>query len=161
MIISSAGVAFIKSWESCRLEAYPDAVWGWEIPTIGWGHTSTLDCELGTAPGQGQPIKQGDVITQPVADCLLTMDIDAFSDQVTSLLRVQLTQGKFDALVSFAFNNGIGAFHGSTLLGLVNQRNFAMASLEFPKWCHAGRPPVVVAGLLKRRRAEEAMFVKG
>ena len=162
MTISQAGINLIKSFESCKLLAYPDPAWGWKVPTIGWGHTGTLDCEMGVAPGQGHPIKLGDIITQPQADALLYQDLQHFSELVSSVLNCAVppfSQNRFDALVSFAFNC-IG-WQGSTLFALVKQGSFTLASQEFPKWCHSGRPPVVIPGLVRRRAAEQKLFMGG
>jgi lysozyme len=72
------------------------------------------------------------------------------------MITSQVNQNQFDALVSFTYNLGVGALHGSTLLHLVNQSDFTNAANEFPKWDHAGG--VVVAGLLRRRLAEQTLF---
>jgi len=67
-----------------------------------------------------------------------------------------LQQNEFDALVDFVFNLGRGAFAGSTLLKNLNAGQFDAAATQFDLWDHAGGQ--VVAGLLRRRQAEQAMF---
>jgi lysozyme len=64
---------------------------------------------------------------------------------------------EFDALVDFAFNLGCASLNGSTLLKKLNAGDFQGAAQEFEKWSHAGGQ--VVAGLLRRRQAEEAEFI--
>jgi lysozyme len=71
-------------------------------------------------------------------------------------VRIALSQAEFDALVDFDFNLGDGSLDSSTLLKLVNSGNFAGAADEFEKWDRAGGREV--AGLLRRRQAEEALF---
>ena len=74
-------------------------------------------------------------------------------------MTVPLTQNEFDTLADFAFNAGCGAFAGSTMLKLLNAGNYAGAAGQFELWDHAAGK--VVAGLLRRRDAEEAEFKAG
>jgi lysozyme len=97
-------------------------------------------------------------ITQAQADAFLAQDLQQAADGVARAVQVQLTPNQFGALVSFAFNLGIGALGHSTLLAKVNAGDFAGASGEFLKWDHAGG--VEVAGLKRRREAERALFLK-
>jgi len=128
-----------KQFESCRLVAYLDSK---NVPTIGWGHTSNVVI--------------GMTCTQQQADTWLELDILSAVNDVNRLVSVPLTQNQFDACVDFTFNLGGTNFAKSTLLKYINQKNFAAASLEFPKWnlC-AGKP---LEGLTKRRLAEQALF---
>ena len=86
----------------------------------------------------------------------MAFDTSWASQTVNLYVTIALTQGEFDALVDFVFNLGGGSFEHSTLLVMVNQRNFAAAAAQFERWDHAGGQ--VVAGLLRRRLAEEAEF---
>ena len=148
MNIDRKGEALIKSFESCRLTAYLD---GGGVATIGWGHT-------------GPDVHLGLTITQVQADALFDRDIARFERDVTSLLKVTVTQNQFDALVSFAYNCGSDidadtkaeGLGDSTLLRLVNEGKPDLAVLEFRKWNKDGG--VVVAGLTRRRAAEAALF---
>ena len=148
MNIRSKGEALIKSFESCRLEAYQDGGGVW---TIGWGHT-------------GPDVHPGLKITQVQADALFDRDIARFEREVTSLLTATVSQNQFDALVSFAYNCGSDidadtkaeGLGDSTLLKLVNAYRFEEAVKEFPKWCKDNG--VVVRGLLRRRNAEAKLF---
>lgn len=139
MTYSNNGRALTENFEGVRLTAYQDSVGKW---TIGYGHT------LGVQPG--------DVCTQQQADLWLGQDMAWAESVVNSLVTVQLTQDEFNALVDFTFNLGSGSFRHSQLLALVNQGRFAEAANEFQKWDHAGG--VIVAGLLRRRVAEQQEF---
>jgi lysozyme len=137
---SNDGLKLTKQFEGCELTAYQDQVGVW---TIGYGHT-------------GAGVKSGLTITQDHADALLVSDIAAAAAFVNQVVTVALQQHQFDALVDFAFNLGRAALGGSTLLKLINAGDFAGAAKQFPAWDHAGGK--VVAGLLRRRNAEAAMF---
>jgi lysozyme len=139
MKISKVGAVLIKKYEGCRLKAYkcPAGVW-----TIGYGHTGN--------------VKEGQVITQAHADDLFDKDIQRFVDGVNNAVKVELNQNQFDALVSFAYNCGVGALQKSTLLQFVNKKQFVKASAEFAKWNKGGGK--VLQGLVRRRNEEQALF---
>ena len=140
MNISSKGIELIKRFEGCRLKAYkcPAGVW-----TIGYGHTNN--------------VRPDDVITQEEAEELLKRDIKVHEDNVKRLVKSSLTQGQFNALVSFEYNIGYGAFANSTLLKLLNAQNYDAAAKQFIRWVFIGDK--VSEGLLRRRRAETEMFL--
>ena len=139
MRISEDGIALIKRFEGVCLEAYLDSVRVW---TIGYGHT--------------QGVKEGDTCTADQANEWLKEDVHRAENCVAQSVSVDLTQGEFDACVSFIFNLGCGAFLGSTLLRLINDGRMDDAAAQFVRWSHAGG--VQVAGLVKRREAEAALF---
>ena len=140
MNTSKKGKALIKKYEGCRLKAYKCPA---GVLTIGYGHTNN--------------VRVDDVITQAEADKLLDIDIVIKEKEVNSVLRVPVTQGQYDALVSFAFNLGIGNLKKSTLLRLVNQGKYKNASNEFSRWVYAGGK--VLTGLVKRRNEEKELFL--
>lgn len=140
MTPSAACVALIKRFEGCRLEAYRDSV---GVPTIGYGHTKN--------------VRMGDLITQAEADYMLAEDIKDHAAGILPLLLVEVTQGQFDALVSFAFNLGVRALKMSTLLRKVNDGDVFGASQEFGRWVYAGGQ--ALPGLVKRRKAEADLFL--
>jgi lysozyme len=129
-----------EAFESCRLVAYPDVRGVW---TIGWGHTGPEVCE-------------GLVWTQVQADAQLLKDIQRATDSVNRSVWVPITQGEFDALVDFTFNVGCAAFQKSTMLKMINAGAYQAAAKEFEKWDYAGGQQI--AGLLRRRKAEETVF---
>ena len=135
--------AFIAAHEGCRLDAYQDSVGIW---TIGYGHT-------------GNDVRAGIVWVQAQADAQLAADLATVASHVANIAKRSLTDQQTAALLSFAFNLGVGALSTSTLLSLVNAGQFLAAAHEFPKWAHAGG--VEVRGLLIRRLEEAALFLKG
>jgi len=134
------GLALTEQFEGCRLMAYQDQVGVW---TIGYGHT-------------GPEVKAGLTITQAQAAAWLAADVASAAACVNRLVAVRLSQEEFDALVDFVFNLGQRAFANSTLLRELNAGEFAAAAAQFDLWDHAGG--VVVAGLLRRRQSEAALF---
>lgn len=139
MIPSSACISLIKEFEGCKLIAYLDSV---GVPTIGYGHT--------------RGVQLGQQVTQDEADSFLAEDVAEHAEGVLRLLLKPVTQGQFDALVSFAFNLGVGALKRSTLLRKVNDGDESAAE-EFAKWVFAGGK--VLKGLQRRRAAEMALFL--
>lgn len=144
--IGKEGIALIKAFEGCKLTAYKDAI---GIPTIGWGNTQYEN---------GVKVKIGDKITQERADELFLLIVSKFIQGVNQ--RVQpVNQNQFDALVSFAYNVGLGNLEKSTLLKKVNKNpNDPTISTEFLKWNKAGGK--VLLGLTRRRKAEAALYFK-
>lgn len=142
MQISQAGTDAIKDYEGVRLKAYDDGVGVW---TIGVGHI--------------KGVKRGDEITMAQVDEFLHADLAEAEKAVNTLVSVPLKQGQYDALVSFVFNLGAGAFKGSTLLKKLNARDYDGAADELLRWNKAGGR--VLAGLTKRRISERIMFLEG
>ncbi len=142
MNVSENGLNLIKTFEGCRLTAYkcPAGVW-----TIGYGHT-------------GADVKQGLKISRERADSLLKQDVLVHSNNVSRLVKVPLTQNQFDALVSFEYNVGYANFSKSTMLRLLNQRQYLAAANQFDRWIYANRK--VLSGLVKRRKAEKTLFLR-
>lgn len=129
-----------EAFESCRLVTYPDVK---GVLTIGYGHT-------------GPDVLPGLVWTKEHAEAVLFEDAKKAEDCVNRSVWVSLTQGEFDALVDFTFNVGCSAFQKSTMLKMLNAGAYQTAAKEFEKWEYAAGKKV--AGLLRRRLAEEAVF---
>lgn len=140
---SANGLSLTEQFEGFRLTAYQDQVGVW---TIGYGHT-------------GPDVTPGQTITVAEAQALLAQDVSSAAGCVNTVVAVKLTQQEFDALVDFVFNLGTGAFKGSTMLRDLNDGDFTSAAAQFARWDRAGG--VVVAGLLRRRQAEAALFEAG
>ena len=138
--LSPVGLTLLKSFENLRLKAYPD-VRG--VLTIGWGHT-------------GPEIAPSTLWTQDQAIQALQEDVLWAQKAVQDFVQVTLNQNQFDALVTFTFNVGIGAFQSSTLLHLLNSGDFIGAAAQFGKWIYAGK--IISSGLVKRRKAETTLF---
>lgn len=145
MQTSEKGIAVIKQFEGCKLTAYQDSVGVW---TIGYGWTQPVD---------GKPIRAGMTIKQETAERLLKTGLVSYESDVSRLVKVGLTQGQFDALVSFTYNLGSKSLSTSTLLRKLNAGDYAGAADEFLRWNKAGGK--VLNGLTRRREAERALFL--
>lgn len=133
----------IQQFEGCKLTAYlcPAGVW-----TIGWGST-------------GLGIAKGVTWTQAEADERYKKDMTAFKAGVKKLVTVPVNNNQLEALTSFAYNLGLGALKGSTLLKYLNAGNYQAAANQFLRWDKAGGK--VLAGLTRRRTAERNLFLSG
>ena len=145
LVKSDAGLDLIKVSEGLETAAYPDPgnrVTG-EPWTIGYGHTGG--------------VRRGDTCTEAQATEWLREDLRAAEGAVRHLVDVPLAQGQFDALASFVFNVGAGAFGNSTLLRLLNAGDTAGAAEQFKRWNRGADGPL--PGLVTRRAAERDLFV--
>ncbi len=163
----------IKLSEQCVLHAYPDpasplagalikaGLWykflagKVDIPgdmlkkhsgepwTIGWGHT-------------GDDVYPGLLWTQEKADNTLVSDVNRTAIPLNGVMSNKPLQHQFDAMVSFAYNVGTGAFKDSTLLRKFNAWDVEGAANEFKRWNKAGGK--VLQGLIVRRKREENLF---
>ncbi|EBZ0941199.1 lysozyme [Salmonella enterica subsp. enterica serovar Braenderup] len=145
MQTSEKGIALIKQFEGCKLTAYQDSVGVW---TIGYGWTQPVD---------GKPIRAGMTIKQATAERLLKTGLVSYESDVSRLVKVGLSQGQFDALVSFTYNLGARSLSTSTLLRKLNAGDYDGAADEFLRWNKAGGK--VLNGLTSRREAERALFL--
>lgn len=155
MRTSKAGVDLIHMFEgyATRLpdgsaKAYPDPGTGGKPWTIGWGSTTDE---------QGKPIAPGTIWTRERADARFVKHLAQFEAGVREGLRgAPVTQAQFDAMVSFAYNLGVGALQGSTLMRKHRAGDYVGAQAEFGRWNKAaGR---VMKGLTRRRAAEARMY---
>lgn len=147
MKISQAGIDLIKSFEGLKLEAY---LCSSKIPTIGYGNTFYRNKTR---------VKLGDKLKdKQEAEELLKVALIEYEKNVSALFfNVILNQNQFDALVSFAYNLGVGALAGSTLFRKIKiNTNDQTIALEFARWnLSAG---VKSNGLIKRRKAEAKLY---
>ncbi len=141
---SQRGIDLIKEFEGCELEAYPDPGTGGDPWTIGYGHT-------------GSDVYACLTITQEKAEQLLSEDLKYFEKGILGCISVPLNQNQFDALVSFAYNLGVGALAESTLARLLNEGNYEAAADQFELWVNAGDEPM--PGLVSRRHVEKELFL--
>ena len=139
-MINKQTLDLIKKFEGCRLKAYLCPA---GVLTIGYGHTKS--------------VKPNQTITQKQADELLLADLTEFERGVKSSLIVPINDNQLGALVSFAYNVGIGALQKSTLLKKLNAKDYQGASSEFLRWNKAGGKEL--KGLTLRRQAERELFL--
>ena len=141
-------LAIIKEWEGCRLTAYrcPAGIW-----TIGWGTTRLID----------RPVREGDTITQQMADDLLQNTVEITARELLMLLPMarDWSANRIAALTSWAYNVGLSAVEESTLRRRILDREDPNTVIreELPRWNKAGGKPL--EGLTRRRAAEVALFV--
>lgn len=140
MVTSEKGLNLIKSFEGLRLTAYRCPAGKW---TIGYGHTRN--------------VKKGMYISEEVATHFLIEDVQRVEPVINSYDGIyHWTQNEFDALASFAFNCGTGNLKKLLKYGQRTKSQIADAILLYNK--ANGR---VLRGLVRRRKAERELFVKG
>lgn len=155
MKTSELGRALIQRYEQCRLHAYPDPKTGAAPWTCGWGST-------------GPSIGPDTVWTQAQADERFDEDLTQFERMVTDAVKVPLTQGQFDAMVSIVYNVGPGGKYRdgvirlreggpSSLLRFLNAGSYDLAAEQFLRWVSPGS--MVEKGLRIRRAAERELFL--
>lgn len=141
--ISQAGLDLIAQFEGFSATSYNDPP-GSDLWSIGYGHQiqpgETFDEPISVAEGQA----------------LLAQDTANAQAAVTSLITVPLTSAQFDALTSFVYNVGVGAFKAGTVPAKLNAGDFAAAADTMRKYTLAGG--VVSAALVERRDVEASAF---
>lgn len=148
----AAAFKLIKEFEGCHLTAYPDPLSGAEPYTIGYGTTRY--------PG-GRHVSRGDKITVIEADMFMRTEVDQIAAKLASSVPFwsEMTDGQQSALISFSYNLGSG-FYGATGFETISKRlrerdwNAVPAALEL----YRNPGTNVEAGLLRRRRAEGALW---
>ena len=142
MRITQDGIERLKRREGLRLNAYQDQAGVW---TIGYGHTATAE------PGM--------VISKTGAENILKLDLVDFENAIAKLVKTDLTAHQWDALVSFVYNVGVGAFKKSTLLKRINEGRLDLVPAEMLRWVRvAGK---VNEGLRNRRMSEIDQWTTG
>lgn len=139
---NQAGIDLIKHFEGLRAEAYVCPAGKW---TIGYGHT-------------GPEVTPYSRVSIELAEEILLSDLVKFERAVSQAVNVALTDNQFAALVAFTYNVGIAALKASTLLKKLNTGDYGSVPAELAKWVRGGG--VVLPGLIKRRAAEAALFIK-
>lgn len=141
--VTDVGLELIKRFESFSPTVY---VCPAGYPTVGYGHV-VLD---------GEPERLAGGIDEDEAEDLLRLDAGIAERAVLRLIAVPLTDGQFDALVSFVFNVGAGGLQRSTLRRKVNRDEHSAVPAEFMKWIWAGGRKL--KGLVRRREAEARIY---
>jgi lysozyme len=140
--VNQVTIDLVKRNEGCKLAAYQDSVRVW---TIGYGHT-------------GDDVAEGLQITQDQAEQLLRRDLEKFQDGVDDAVSGDTSDNQFGAMVSLAFNIGLGHFKTSTVLREHNAGNHQTAADAFLLWNKAGGR--VLPGLDRRRREERDLYLQ-
>lgn len=143
---SKKGIDLIKQFEGLKLKPYLCSA---SVPTIGYGTTIYPN---------GKKVSLSDsLITEAQAEEYLANDLIYFEKQVDAFTTDAVNQNQFDALVSFAYNCGIGNLKSSTLLRKVNANpNDPSIATEFSKWTRAAGK--IVQGLVNRRQKEQEHY---
>ena len=157
MKVSDKALEVIRHHEGVRTKPYqcPALLW-----TVGVGHViDPTHAKVPLAERKALPIPEGwnRTITMGEVDDILRDDLNRFERGVERYCPVPLTQGQFDALVSFSFNVGLGTLQRSTLRQKVLRGDMEGAADEFLKYTIGGGK--VLKGLVTRRNDERAMFV--
>ncbi len=141
--VNDATIELIKRNEGCVLHSYQDSVGVW---TIGYGHT-------------GDHVTEGLHITQSQAEQILRQDLERFEDGVDAVLAddADTSDNEFGAMVSLAYNIGLGAFARSSVLRYHNAGQKDAAAQAFLMWDHAGG--VALPGLRRRRKEERGLYL--
>jgi len=146
------GVDLIKEFEGFFPNAYPDSLWGWVVPTIGWGATQKAD---------GSHWHKGDKITLQQADELLESQLD--EDYLPKLQDIphweEMSANQQGAMLSFGYNVGANFYNASgfkTISSALKEKNWK----KIPQILTLYRNPgsIVESGLLRRRKAEGRLF---
>lgn len=148
--VNAATQALMHEFEGLELEAYPDPATGGEPITIGYGTTA--------AAGVGIVPKLGMKITKAQADEYFRLALVKFSAKIRPLITAPINENEFGAFMSLAYNIGPGAFARSTALRKFNAGDKAGAARAILSWNKANGK--VMRGLVRRREAERALFLK-
>lgn len=145
--LSKKGIDFLTEFEGFSSKPYLDVV---GIPTIGYGFTYY--------PTTNKKVKMTDKsITKEEGKQLLSLMLKPYELAVLNGVTANINQNQFDALVSFAYNVGVGAFRSSTLLKRINANpKDTDIKNQFLRWNKAGGK--VVRGLTRRREEEAKMY---
>ena len=144
--LSNKGLNTLKRFEALRLKPYKDA--GGKF-TVGWGH-------LIKRPEENYLLNKNG-ISVGKANQLLQGDVQIAEKAVKRLVKVPLSGNQLDALISFVYNIGVGAFSRSSMLKYLNAGQYREAANEFPAWRYVNKREN--AGLLARRAKEQSLFL--
>ena len=139
MKISEDGLELIKKFEGCETTAYQDSVGVW---TIGFGHT--------------KGVEEGQTCSIEDAESMLANEMDEYEGYINNMVKVDLQQHEFDALVAWVYNLGPTNLGESTMLKVLNGGQFDRVPDEMNRWTRAGGD--ILEGLVRRRQAESLMF---
>lgn len=141
-------INLVKRYEGFRSNAYMDTH---GLPVIGYGQSKI----------NGKRVRMGHYVSRAKADAELARELYQIQRLVLSRVKVRLTPNQLSALTSLVYNAGSGILTKSTLIRKLNAGDYAGAAREFPRWnkAHQGGRLVPLAGLTKRRLAEQRLFL--
>ena len=139
METSNEGISLIQKFEGCELEAYQCSAGVW---TIGYGHT--------------KDVVEGMTITKEQAEQMLVDELHEYENYINEYVTVALSQNQFDALVSWVYNLGPANLKASTMLKVLNAKEYEDVPAQMKRWNKAGGK--VLEGLIRRREAEACLF---
>ena len=156
MKVSKEAIEGIKKDEGVRTKPYrcPALLW-----TVGVGHVidpNHIRVPFNERKNIPLPPEWDRVLSMAEVDAILAADLATFERGVLRLCPGGLTQGRFDALVSFSFNVGLGNLQRSTIRMKHNRGDFEGAAEGFMAWTKAGGKEL--PGLVKRRKHERALY---
>ena len=134
------GLALIKKFEGCELEAYQCSAGVW---TIGYGHTKGVEA--------------GDEISKEQAEEMLVEELHEYESYVNDFVTAPLSQNQYDAMVSWVYNLGPANLKASTMLKVLNAGEYEEVPAQMKRWNKAGGK--VLEGLIRRREAESLLFL--
>jgi lysozyme len=154
--VSKEAIEGIKKDEGVRTKPYrcPALLW-----TVGVGHVidpNHIRVKFDERKNIPLPAEWDRVLSMAEVDAILAADLATFERGVLRLCPGGLTQGRFDALVSFSFNVGLGNLQRSTIRMKHNRGDFEGAAEGFMAWTKAGGKEL--PGLVKRRKHERALY---
>jgi len=157
MQISLKAIELIKHHEGVRLRPYRCPA---KLHTIGVGHVLYPEQgKMKIEERDGFALQDADsrTFSMEEVNAILKSDLARFERGVVQFCPVPLTQGQYDALISFSFNVGLGTLQRSTLRQKVLRGDMEGASDELLKYCKAGGK--ILKGLENRRKDERALFL--
>jgi len=160
-MISQKGINFLRYLEGFRNKMYLDVA---DLPTIGIGHLLTkAELTSGKIYINNIPVKYSEGLSDLQVDNLLRQDLSEFESAVSLAInnfdRENWQQHEIDALISFCFNIGVGAFNKSTLYKKLAQNSLNEIPEQMNRWVHAGGKKI--PGLVNRREKESRLFSEG
>lgn len=154
MKVSDRLLALLEEWEAFKSKVYLDSG---GAPTIGIGHKLTpKELSAGAIIIGGIPVEYRNGITYEHALQLKRDDLVRFEKVVNQYVKVELSQNEYDALVSFAYNVGDGAFQRSTLLVVLNAGRKDQVPKQMKRWNKS--KGIIIQGLINRRNKEIALW---
>jgi len=155
MQISKNGMKLIEMFENREYEAYLDS--GGEL-TVGVGHLLTKGEKYSgkivaeDSNGELYYVRYDRRLNDTEVDNILRYDLSIAEDVINSKVKVKLTQYQYDALVSFVFNVGVQAFKDSTLLKVLNNKDYDGVPIQMRRWIRDNG--LIIGGLITRRNNE-------